>query len=269
MPTPLNTNLATRMSKGEPVFGATFYSGSTVAIEAAGNWELDFAFIDAEHVPVNVDSHMEKLIMAALLSGIAPLVRVRGTNEWDIRKSLEMGATGVIVPQVGSAAQAREIVRAAKFPPYGRRGGDASCRAAGFAGPDFKWSEYMEAENARRLVIPMAESYEFFDNIDEILDVEGIDIINFGPADYSISRRISIDYSMSDPEVDEKLSELIEKAHARGIKVMAPCIPTNADTVTALVKRGVDMVITGNDVLFLNNGLRAAKEAIDAGAPRS
>jgi 4-hydroxy-2-oxoheptanedioate aldolase len=127
----------------------------------------------------------------------------------------------------------------------------------------------MEAENARRLVIPMAESYEFFDNIDEILDVEGIDIINFGPADYSISRRISIDYSMSDPEVDEKLSELIEKAHARGIKVMAPCIPTNADTVTALVKRGVDMVITGNDVLFLNNGLRAAKEAIDAGAPRS
>jgi hypothetical protein len=59
------------------------------AIEVAGNWGLDFAFIDAEHTPVNVDTHMEKLVMAALLSGIAPLVRVRGTNEWDIRKSLE------------------------------------------------------------------------------------------------------------------------------------------------------------------------------------
>ena len=265
MPSPINTQLAAKMKANQPVFGATFYSGSTVAIEAAGNHGLDFAFIDAEHTAVNIDSHMEKLVMAALLAGIAPLVRVRGTNEWDIRKSLELGATGVIVPQVGSAAQAREIVHAAKFPPYGRRGGDASCRAAGFAGPNFQWSKYMERENQTRLVIPMAESYEFFDNIDEILDVEGLDVINFGPADYSISRRIPIDYSMSNPEVDEKLAELIEKSHARGIKVMAPCIPPIAENVTALAKKGVDMIIMGNDVMFLNQGLKAAAEASKAG----
>ena len=264
MPSPKNTKLTEKMNAGDAVFGATFYTGSTVPIEAAGNWGLDFAFIDAEHVPVNIDSHMEKLVMAALLSGIAPLVRVRGTNEWDIRKALEFGATGVIVPQVGSARQAREIVRAAKFPPLGRRGGDASCRSAGFAGPDFQWSKYMESENAHRLVIPMAESYEFFDNIDEILDVEGIDVINFGPADYSISRRISIDYSMSDPEVEDKLAELIEKAHARNIKVMAPCIPSTAENVANLKKKGVDMIIMGNDVLFLNDGLRRVADAIKA-----
>jgi len=135
------------------------------AIEVAANWGLDFAFIDAEHTPVNVDSHMEKLVLAGLLSGIAPLVRVRGTNEWDIRKSLEFGATGVIVPQVNNADQARAIVRAAKFPPVGRRGGDASVRAAGFAGPGFQWSKYMEHENAARLVIPMAESFEFLTQV--------------------------------------------------------------------------------------------------------
>jgi len=263
---PENRSLAAKMQRGEPTFGATFYTGSTVAIEAAGNWGLDFAFIDAEHTPVNVDSHLEKLVMASLLAGIAPLVRVRGTNEWDIRKSLEFGATGVIVPQVGTADQARAIVRAAKFPPVGRRGGDASCRAAGFAGPGFQWSRYMEHENATRLVIPMAESYEFFDNIDAILEVEGIDVINFGPADYSISRRISIDYSMAHPEVEERLAELVEKCHARGIKVMAPCIPPVAENVTALRKRGVDMIIMGNDVMFLNEGCRRAREAIDTAA---
>nr|BAT29872.1 putative 2,4-dihydroxyhept-2-ene-1,7-dioic acid aldolase [Aureimonas sp. AU22] len=252
------------MKAGEPTFGATFYTGSTTAIEVAANWKLDFAFIDAEHTPVNVDAHLEKLILAALLGGIAPLVRIRGTNQWDIRKALEFGATGVIVPMVKTADEAREIVRAAKFPPHGRRGGDASCRAAGFAGPGFQWSAYMESENANRLVIPMAESYEFFDNIDEILEVEGLDVINFGPADYSISRRIPIDYSMSNPEVDEKLAELIEKAHARGIKVMAPCIPPVAENVTALKKRGVDMIIMGNDVMFLNEGCRRASEAIAA-----
>ncbi|MCO4319068.1 aldolase/citrate lyase family protein [Phyllobacterium sp. 21LDTY02-6] len=266
MPGPENRTLIDKMKRGEAVFGATFYTGSTTAIEAAGNWGLDFAFIDAEHTPVNIDPQMEKLVLAALLAGIAPLVRVRGTNEWDIRKSLEFGATGVIVPQVGTAEQARAIVRAAKFPPYGRRGGDANCRAAGFGGPGFQWSAYMEHENESRLVIPMAESYEFFDNIDEILDVEGIDVINFGPADYSISRRISIDYSMSHPEVEDKLAELIEKAHARNIKVMAPCIPPVADNVTALKKKGVDMIIMGNDVLFLNEGCRRAREAIDTAA---
>ncbi|MBB3236383.1 HpcH/HpaI aldolase family protein [Phyllobacterium endophyticum] len=266
MPGPQNSKLREKLERGEATFGATFYTGSTVAIEAAANWGLDFAFIDAEHTPVNVDAHMEKLILAALLAGIAPLVRVRGTNEWDIRKSLEFGATGVIVPQVGTADQARAIIRAAKFPPYGRRGGDSSCRAAGFGGPGFQWSAYMEHENATRLVIPMAESYEFFDNIDEILDVEGIDVINFGPADYSISRQISIDYSMAHPEVEEKLAELIEKSHARGIKVMAPCIPPVAENVSALKKKGVDMIIMGNDVLFLNEGCRRAREAIDTAA---
>jgi 4-hydroxy-2-oxoheptanedioate aldolase len=259
-----NHRLAEKLRRGEATFGATFYTGSTTAIEVAGNWGLDFAFIDAEHTPVNIDAQMEKLVLAALLAGIAPLVRVRGTNEWDIRKSLEFGATGVIVPQVGTAEQARAIVRAAKFPPLGRRGGDASCRAAGFAGPGFQWSAYMEHENASRLVIPMAESYEFFDNIDEILEVEGIDVINFGPADFSISRRISIDYSMSHPEVEERLAELIEKCHARNIKVMAPCIPPVAENVVALKKKGVDMIIMGNDVLFLNEGCRRAREAIDA-----
>lgn len=263
MPAPINRSLAEKMGRNEPTFGCTFYTGSTVPIEAAGNWGLDFAFIDAEHTSTNIDRDMEKLVLASLLSGIAPLVRVRGANEWDIRKALEFGATGIIVPQVGTAAQAKAVVRAAKFPPIGRRGGDASCRAAGFAGPGFQWSTYMESENASKLVIPMAESYEFFDNIDEILEVPGIDVINFGPADYSISRRISIDYSMSHPEVDERLAELIEKCHARNIKVMAPCIPPVAENVTTLKKKGVDMIIMGNDVLFLNEGLRRAREAID------
>lgn len=252
-----------KLRSNKPTYGVTLYSGSCSGVEIAANWGLDFAFIDAEHTPVNIDSHMEKLVLAARVGGIAPLVRVRGTNEWDIRKTLEIGAAGVIIPQVGSAAEARQIVRAAKFPPLGRRGGDASVRSAGFAGPGFQWSSYMESENNNTLVIPMAESYEFFDNIDEILDVEGIDVINFGPADYSISRRIYIDYSMSNPEVNDKLDELIEKCHARGIKVMAPCIPPDKDSAQRLAQKGVDMIIMGNDIMFLNQGFRAVRAALD------
>jgi 4-hydroxy-2-oxoheptanedioate aldolase len=256
--------LTQKLRSGKPTLGMTMYSGSNAAIEIAGNWGLDFAFIDAEHTAVNVDTHLEKLILAAKLSGIAPLIRTRGTIEWDIRKSLELGAAGVIIPQVNTAEQAKAIVRAAKFPPLGRRGGDASVRAAGFAGPNFKWSTYTQSANDESLVIPMAESFEFFDNIDAILDVEGIDVINFGPADYSLSRLIPIDYSMSNPEVNEKLDELIEKCHARGIKVMAPCIPPTPENAIKLAEKGVDMIILGNDVMFLNQGCQRASEAMKA-----
>jgi 4-hydroxy-2-oxoheptanedioate aldolase len=250
--------------KAGPTFGMTMYTGSLATVEIAGNWGIDFAFIDAEHTAVNIDEHMEKLILSAKLSGISPLVRVRGTNEWDIRKTLELGADGVIVPQVNTVEQARAIINAAKFPPLGRRGGDASCRAAGFGGPNFKWSDYMERQNREPLIIPMAEGYGFFDNIDAILDVEGLDVINFGPADYSISRQIPIDYSMSNPEVTDKLNELVAKCRKRNLKVMAPCIPPTAENATKLAKQGVDMIIMGNDVLFLNQGCKGVAEAAKA-----
>ncbi len=253
--------LLDKMKAGTPTFGMTMYAGATAVVEIAGNWGLDFAFIDAEHTADNVDRNMEKLIMAAKIAGIAPLIRVRGTIEHDIRKSLELGAAGVIIPQVNTAEQARAIVKAGRFPPLGRRGGDASCRSAGFAGPGFTWSGYTERANAEVLLIPMAESFEFFDNIDEILEVEGLDVINFGPADYSLSRRIPIDYSMSHPEITEKLDELIEKCHKRGIKVMAPCIPPTPENAQKLAKQGVDMIILGNDVMFLNQGCQRAAEA--------
>lgn len=254
-------SLKQKLDSGKPTFGITMYTGTSAVVEIAGNNGLDFAFIDAEHTAFQIDMAMEKLILSARVSGISPLIRVRGTIEWDIRKALELGADGVIIPQVNTAEQARAIVRAAKFPPQGRRGGDGSVRSAGFGGPGFMWSEYTRSANESTLVIPMAESYEFFDNIDEILDVEGIDVINFGPADYSLSRMIPIDYSMSHLEVTARLNELIEKCHTRGIKVMAPCIPPTAENAAKLAASGVDMIIMGNDVMFLNQGCRLAAEA--------
>src|SRR3546814_16630816 len=91
-------------------------------IEVAGKWWLDFVFIDAEHTALGVDKDLEKLILAAQHAAIHSLVRVRGTLDWDIRKALEMGAAGVIVPQLHNAGQMRAIIRCLKFPPTGRRG---------------------------------------------------------------------------------------------------------------------------------------------------
>jgi 4-hydroxy-2-oxoheptanedioate aldolase len=203
---------------------------------------------------------MEKLLLAARATQIAALVRVRGTIEPDIRKALELGATGVIIPQVHSGEQMRAIIRAAKFPPLGRRGGDSSVSSASFGGQGFDWAKYATDANRNSLIIPMAESFEFFDNIDDILMVEGIDVVHFGPADYSLSRGIPVDYSMRHPEVQERLLFLIDKCHAKGIKVMVPCAPAEESSARQLIEMGCDMLIVGNDVHFLNAGCRSAAE---------
>ncbi|MBL0952887.1 MAG: 2,4-dihydroxyhept-2-ene-1,7-dioic acid aldolase, partial [Pseudomonas sp.] len=185
-------------------------------------------------------------------SNIHSLVRVRGTLDWDIRKALEMGASGVIIPQVHTAEQMRSIIRCSKFPPMGRRGGDSSVRSASYAGPNFDWSTYIQAENERTVIVPMAESYEFFDNIDAILDVEDIDAVHFGPADYSLSRQLPVDYRLGNPEVLQRLELLIEKCHARGIQVMVPCFPADGETAKRLIDMGSDMLLMGSDLSWLN-----------------
>lgn len=247
----MNDTLKQRMARGT-TYGMNIYGTASMPIEVAGNWGLDFVFIDTEHTSLGIDRDMEKLILAAKCSNIHSLVRVRGTLDWDIRKALEMGASGVIIPQVHTAEQMRSIIRCSKFPPMGRRGGDSSVRSASYAGPNFDWSTYIQAENERTVIVPMAESYEFFDNIDAILDVEGIDAVHFGPADYSLSRQLPVDYRLGDPEVLSRLQLLIEKCHARGIQVMVPCFPVDDETARRLIEMGSDMLLMGSDLSWLN-----------------
>lgn len=247
----MSSTLKQLMARGS-TFGMNIYSTASMPIEVAGNWGLDFVFIDAEHTSLGVDRDMEKLILAAKCANIHSLVRVRGTLDWDIRKALEMGASGVIIPQVHNAEQMRSIIRSSKFPPMGRRGGDSSVRSANYAGPNFDWGRYTLAENERTVIVPMAESYEFFDNIDAILDVEGIDAVHFGPADYSLSRQLPVDYRLGNPEVRERLELLIAKCHARNIQVMVPCFPADGETAKRLIEMGCDMLLMGSDLSWLN-----------------
>jgi 4-hydroxy-2-oxoheptanedioate aldolase len=261
--------LLQQLSQKRPVFGMTIYSGSSAIVEALGHWGYDFAFLDAEHTPVQVGPEMEKLIMSCKLTGVSPLVRVRGCIEWDIRKALEFGADGVIVPHVRTAEEAASIVRAAKFPPLGRRGADTSVRAAQFGAAGFEYESYLRASNANSMILPMAEDYEFFDNLDAILAVEGLTAINFGPADYSLSRNLPIRYSMDSEEVESRLNLLIQKAHARGIYVMAPVVPPTYENAARLVKKGVDMLIMGNDLYQFNQGCRTVRdEAVNKLRPK-
>ena len=247
--------LKEKMAKG-PVFGLAVFTGAPCIIETAGHWGFDFVYLDLEHCSISIGPEIERQIMAARLSGVSPIVRVTGVNDVEIRKVLEMGAEGVAIPHIRTRGDIEESVRAAKFPPQGRRGAESSVRAAGFGGPDFSWQEYIARSNAETLVIPMAEDYEFSDNIDEILAVPGIDAVNFGPIDYSLSKNLPVGYGMSG-EVATAFETLVSKARPKGIGVMCPVVPASAESVNAAIGKGINMLILGNDMYHFHNACRS------------
>lgn len=251
--------LRERMKKG-PVFGITCFTGAACAVETIGNYGYDFVYLDLEHCTLDGPNNMEKLIMAAKLAGIPSVVRVTSPDEVEIRKVLEMGAEGVVVPHTRTAEDVHEIIKGAKFPPMGRRGGESCVRSANFGGPGFSWNEYTQKSNEDTLVIPMDEDFEFTDNIDEILDVPGVDAVNFGPIDYSLSIGAKVGYATEDPRVADAYAKLAEGCAKRGIQVMCPVVPATKESIEAAIRKGITMLILGNDMYHLGAALKTMKE---------
>jgi len=249
----MGRNLKETLARGDIAVGMTVYTYSPPVVEALGYWGFDFAFIDAEHTPITIDQTMDKLIMAAKLAGVAALVRVKGIDEVDIRKALEFGAEGIIVPRVRTRYEAERIVDAVKFPPEGRRGIDATVRSARYAGRGFDMEEYIKESNRNTWIIPMHEDKQFDEELDAILSVPGIDAVCFGPTDYALSLGRALFYQMDDPTIQAALSRLVSRAGPKGIGIMTPAVPPTLETARRLVSRGVNMLILGSDMLNLQS----------------
>jgi len=256
----MKNSLKETMQK-RPVFGMTIYTGSSAIVESLGYFGFDFAFIDSEHTPFTV-TELREVILSARHSGVSPLVRVTRPDEIEIRKALELGAEGIIVPHVKTKEDMEICVRGSKFPPKGRRGYDATVRSANYGAIGFNSSEYIKNSNDTEMVIPMAEDYEFMDNINELMSVEGIDAINFGPADFALSKNIRTFYDMSHPETQAALKEIVSIAKPKGIGVMAPAVPPTMENVKNLIAKGVNMVIMGSDMFNYQNALKNIKENV-------
>ena len=242
------------MKRG-PVFGMACFTGTTCVIENIAMSGLDFIYLDLEHTNYMLDEAFEKQIMAAKLHDISVLVRMADDNEVAIRKVLEWGADGVVIPHCKTAEMARRSVEGAKFAPLGRRGGESNVRAAGFGYNNFDWNAYIEQQNRDTLVIPMDEDYEFTDNIDEILDVPGIDAVNFGPIDYAVSKQLKIGYTMGE-EVHEAYRTLVAKCRAKGLGVLGPVVPPTQENIKQAVADGYNMIILGNDMWHFQKALK-------------
>jgi len=242
----LRGKLRSALREKRVAFGTGIYTYSPALVEIAGYTGFDYVFIDTEHTAVDWQT-LESLVRAADVSGASSLIRVQENNEALIRKALEIGADGIIVPHVNTAEDAKRAVEYAKFPPQGVRGAAGLVRSAGYAVSD--WPKYIEASNRETLVIVMAEEPEAVENMREIVSVKGVDIISFGPADYSITSGLA--GRTDHPKVLEALERIVAEAKRKGLTVMSPVSQPYAERTKTLIEKGVRVLTLGHDISIL------------------
>jgi len=241
--------------------GTWLQAGNPAIAEIFANAGFDWLGTDFEHTDINMKD-FTAIARAIYGRGIIPLARVSQNDTLEIRKALDNGARGVIVPLVNNAQEAKRAVEAAKFPPQGVRG-FSFCRANNW-GIDF--DTYAQNANDDIAVVVMIESKEAAEAIDEILEVEGVDGVFIGP--YDMSGSYGIAGQTSAPVIQAACKKVIEacKKHKKsaGIHVVKP---TKANIAQA-IEQGFTFIALGVDIVFLDEGcrnaLQTAKQAMKA-----
>jgi 4-hydroxy-2-oxoheptanedioate aldolase len=237
------------LGTGQPLFGMAVYTSSPTLVEVIGYSGFDFIFVDSEHTPLAIDGTFEHLMRAADVSGLATVVRLKGNDEHMIRNALEMGAGGIVVPHMKTRADAEFAVKASRLAPIGIRGASADVRSAQYGAGDFDWPAYIRQTNEDTVVVGLAEDKEFFDNIDEILSVKGVDMINFGPTDLAMSMGLSLLYQMDVPAIRDAFDLLVDRAKKYGTTLMCPAAPPTLEQARKLADAGVRAIILRNDIV--------------------
>lgn len=202
--------LKRRLKAGEVVVGPFCIVPSLAMVEAAGLAGMDFVIIDTEHGPIDI-SKAEDMCRAADAVGIAPVVRVGENHHWLILRALDIGSAGVEIPQINDLASARLAVESAKYAPIGDRGLSIFTRGGdyGLLGP-----KHTQKLNEDQTVIVHIEGVRGVKNLDEILTVDGIDVMFLGP--YDLSASLGIPGQVEDPRVEKLMREAAAKTKAAG-----------------------------------------------------
>lgn len=239
-----------KLNAGQCVLGSAIYSYSPNVVEAAGYTGIDFLRIDTEHAWRQDDS-LDHMIRAALIADVVPIVRVDRDDPYLIRKALELGAGGIVVPHATTVKDVEDVVRASKFPPKGIRGYAGLTLAAGWGSRS--GAEYKKWSDTEPMIGVMIESVSAMKCIDEMLAVEGLDFVLFGPGDYSMS--LGLDAPQKDhPDVQEGLRRTCEAAQKAGKHVMFG-VGLNDEAIEKYVGIGVTMLEFPHDLKLVRAAL--------------
>jgi len=249
----ITQQLLDKLRNDEPVFGVCLKFAAPALLEVMGpGW--DFIWIDLQHGYVTEDA-LKHLLCACDLIGVSSLVRPPGQARQLISRILDWDAGAVIVPQVHTAEEAADVVRAAKFPPVGDRS---------YGGPRVLFRngrDYNERANERQLVVAQIESPQAVENAEAIAAVEGVDVLMLAPDDLRLRIGVPRTGSLAGKEILEAADVVGAAAAKHGKACMA--IATETEHVRLFMDRGFRLFLVGSDSGFVLEGMESTRAMID------
>ena len=243
-------NLKARLTSGRPAVGCWLELMSPIATEVLAGAGYDCLLIDLEHGP---GGYREAVAMLQAMNGSAsaPLIRVPSNDPVEIKRALDCGVEGIMIPAVDSRAEAEAAVAACRYPPRGKRGMAAPIvRASGYGR---RWRDYVRDADECLLVICQIESGAAVEAIDEIAAVEGVDLLFIGPFDLSANLG-----HLGEPDHTEVKAAIARvEAAAKSAGKLLGAIPTEGRGLGALIAAGHDLVLPDVDSMILRGGAEA------------
>jgi 2-dehydro-3-deoxyglucarate aldolase len=249
----MNENLRCKFVKNETGYGLWVTSEASAVTEVAGMLGLDWICIDMEHGYLDFRSIAGHLA-AARGTEMSVLVRPPSQDLEPIKRVLDLGAHGVILPLVDSAEDIRAAYNHFYYPPLGRRGigGERSVKWG------LELQAYVRSANDELLFIPMIETQRAYDNLDEVLAVERIEAIFLGPGDMSASRGAVGDWE--GPGVAEINLDILLRASEKGIR--AGIVARDTPEALERTRQGFGMVSLGSDIGLMIRQIKSMAEAL-------
>lgn len=245
----MRNRIKEKVQSGGVALGAWISILNGDAVRAVAASGLDWVLIDMEHGSPSIET-VDTLVRSAGCDCALPLVRVVWNDINAIKRALDTGAWGLVVPWVNSKEEARSAVRYTRYAPEGLRGCAAGRPSAAW-GVDPK--EYMQIANDEIMVIAQIETKEAVENIESIVSVEGVDATFIGPSDLSAS--IGVRGEFWHPKVLGAMDRVLEACEDAGV---APGIAFARDVehVNELIQEGFRFIGVGSDRSFLSAGCR-------------
>jgi 2-keto-3-deoxy-L-rhamnonate aldolase RhmA len=234
-----------RLKSGERLIGTMITLASAETAEVLAGVGFDWFFLDNEHSPLEA-LDLQGIIRAA---GATPcVVRVSQSAEVPIKKALDIGAAGIIAPQVNSAEQAAQVVSWSKYAPPGTRGVGIG-RAHGYG---MTFQDYVSRANDEVAVIVQAEHIDAVNNIEAIVHVPGVDAVLIGP--YDLSASLGHLGEVTQPEVVAAIDRFT--AACRAVNLPLGIFGLSAEAVKPYIERGYTLIVAGADTVLLGNAAR-------------
>lgn len=229
---------------GKKLSAAWLQAGSPVTAEILAEAGFDVLIIDLEHGPGDIMTLIAQ-IHAMKGEPATPFVRAPWNDLIWIKRILDAGAFGLIIPYVCTAEEAKAAVRAAKYPPEGIRGLAGSPRAAHYTNDS---EAYFECANREIFLFAQIESREGVNNLDDILAVKGVDGVFIGPMDLATSFGYLGNPNV--PEIQDVISSIEEKVFASGKTLATIC--SDFEDAKAKYNRGYQMIMLMHDTVTLS-----------------